>query len=373
MAFPFSRVQIGCGSLLLIPTILANPQTSSPNNNESWTSSTETLSSTAAPSRELETHIRNGNRVLDNKTLQVRGLSGSYEAYSDTESEVIQDNATTSHRIVRSYASGLSGERQLTQVSEETTTAAGAANSSTVRIISEPDSLGNLQVVERDTIESKRTAAGTVKSKYVRFAKDPAGTLVPRMQTDEEQNVQSNGEEQLTSKTSVPNLSGEWQVIEQKERTTRNQVRGRRVEEITWQPDFAGTMSEVARVLKQDAIVNGRRVETLETYSPDVIGTVRDGTLHLVNRSTTMQENSPERSVAEETIEQPAPTDVKPGDLTIMANVSHAVAPTLTGTKETITTSARNLDGNFTIVSEETRQSTQIPMQIVTSPADRPK
>ena len=63
MTIPRVRTQIVCGVLLLGAPILTNSQTSSANDNESWTASRETTSPTMAPSRELKTHIRNGNRV----------------------------------------------------------------------------------------------------------------------------------------------------------------------------------------------------------------------------------------------------------------------------------------------------------------------
>jgi hypothetical protein len=185
--------------------------------------------------------------------------------------------------------------------------------------------------------------------------------------------LQDNGELQHTSKTSVPDASGAWQVIEQKERITQNHAEGQRVEEITWRPDFEGQMSRVARVLTQDAIVNGRRVETVETYSIDAAGTARDGTLRLINRSTTTHEDAKQKSGSEETIEQPSPGIAVSGDLQVMTTISRAVIPRKSGTEASTTTRVRNLDGSFTVISEETRQSQQIPMQILMSPADRPK
>jgi|KBSMisStaDraftv2_1062788.scaffolds.fasta_scaffold00276_18 hypothetical protein len=368
---PQLGAQVGYGALLLAVSILANSQASSPTEHESWTASSETASSTMAPSRQLETHVKNENHILDTRTVQVRGPDGSYENYSDTESELIQDNASRSRFIVRRYAPGPGGERQLIQLTEETR-AAEESGGSMVRTTSEPDSLGNLQAVQRETKETKR-AAGTVKSKWVTFTKDPAGAFVPSQQTEEVQNVLGNGELRLTSKTSVPDVSGAWQVIEQRERITRKHADGQRVEETTWCPDFEGQMSRVGRVLTQDSIVNGRKVETVETYSIDAAGTARDGILRLINRSTTTHEERPEKAGSEETIEQPVPGGGISGDLKTMTTVSRAVVPKQSGTEETTTTRVRNLDGSFTVISEETRQSQQIPMQIQMSPADRPK
>ena len=110
-----------------------------------------------------------------------------------------------------------------------------------------------------------------------------------------------------------------------------------------------------------------RELKTVETYSIDAVGTVRDGKLHLVKRSTATQGNAPGKAVTEETIEQPAPTNLGPWDLKIVTKVSHVVIPKPSGTVETTTTSTRDFDGNFTIVPEETSQ------HVLMSPADQPK
>jgi hypothetical protein len=126
------------------------------NSDQSWTTSTQTLASNTNPSRTTESHTKAGNRTIDKKSVAVLNADGLYEPYFDIEKETVQENTTTTRSIARTCNPGINGEKQLTQVTEEETQHSANDNATTLRTISNPDSNGNLQIVEREVTDTKQ-------------------------------------------------------------------------------------------------------------------------------------------------------------------------------------------------------------------------
>jgi len=123
----------------------------------SWTATTESQSDNVNPTRTTESHTRTGNRTLDSQSVQRRGPDGHFEPYQDIETETVKVDATTVRTTTRAFARDANGDKILVQTTlkEEKRTSPGG-DSSVVRSISNPDSNGKLQLVQRQVEETKK-------------------------------------------------------------------------------------------------------------------------------------------------------------------------------------------------------------------------
>jgi hypothetical protein len=111
----------------------------------------------------------------------------------------------------------------------------------------------------------------------------------------------------------------------------------------------------------------------VETYSIDVPGTTRDGSLHLVERKTdTESSSSTGERATEQRVEQINPGDPG-GGLRLSVSVDGKIVPEPSGELSTVIIRARDLNGSFGIVSVDTAKADRIPtVQIQQTPAEKP-
>jgi cytoskeletal protein RodZ len=62
---------------------------------ESWTGTRETNTPNSNPSRTTDSHTKSGNRTVDKQKVDVLGPNGRYQPSSETVTETVQVNATT--------------------------------------------------------------------------------------------------------------------------------------------------------------------------------------------------------------------------------------------------------------------------------------
>ena len=341
---------------------------------QSWTGTTQTMAPNTNPTRTTESHTRSGTRTFDKKNVEVLNADGVYEPYYDVETETVQENATTTRSIARTYNPGVNGTKELSQVTEEEAQDSENGDANRVRTTSNPDSNGNLQVVEREVTDATKKDSELLNTQTTVFLIDISGTLAPTMQIHEQQKRGVNGELALVKTTSLRDANGGWQVYEVGEQTIKEDGQNRSIDERISRRDFEGNVSPVSQVVSYAAQVNGEATTTADRYSIDVPGSARDGKLHLVERGTTVQKNDPGRTTTERQIELPDPGDPQAG-LVVSMKTSNVVVSDLQETEETDTTSTRNPDGaNFSVVSVETKKTDQIPaIQVQIAPSDKPK
>jgi len=341
---------------------------------QSWTASTQTTAPNTNPTRTTESHTKSGNLTLDKKSVEVLSADGVYQPYYDVETETVQENVSTTRSIARTYNAGVNGTKELAQVTEEEAQNSANGNASSVRTTSNPDSNGNLQVVQREVTEAKMKDPESRDTQTTVYLIDISGQLAPRMRIDEQQKRGINGELKLVKTTSLRDANGGWQAYEVSERTIKEDDRNRSTEERISRRDFEGNISPVSKVVSHDAQVNGQATTTTESFSIDVPGSARDGKLHLVERGTTVQKNDPGRTTTEQQIEQPDPGDLQAG-LVVSTKTSNVVVSDVQGTDETNTISVLNPDNaNFSVVSVETKKTDQTPaIQVQIAPSDKPK
>jgi len=356
------------GVVWLAALIRLDAQNASAKPDESWTATTQSASENTSPTRTTESYSKVGNRTIHKTTTQVLGPGGDYQPYSETETEIVQENANSSRSIVRSYSAGLGGARRLVQVTEEKKQQLPSGDVRVVRTMSSPDEYENLKVVQREVADTKKSGLNSEETQSTVYATDSTGALVPTTKIRQDKKPGTNGAIETTRTTTVPDLSGKWQVSERVEATERTDGQNRTRELITLRPDSEGKMSEVSRTTSKESEANGQKSETTQSYAADLPGVVRDGSLHLVEQTKTLQKQKPGGTSTEQQIERRDPVE---GGLKVMMTTSSSVVTGRSGTEGTTTTSVRGLDGGFSIVSSEKKQSNQIPIEVQMSPADQ--
>ena len=320
--------------------------------NKSSTSSTQPqYSGSANPTRSKESHTVGGNRTVDTQVLERIGADGKYEPYLTVEKEIIRIDSNTVKTVERSYARGSDGQRQLMQVTEAEARTSSGGDVKTVRTTSNPDVNGNLQVVQKLIEEKKQTSPQVQEIRTSRFAPDSDGALRESERTDERQTRTGNTVEfQKTDR--IPDLNGNWQTREERKGTIKEDGAQRLKEESIQQPDSDGKMGIVQRTVeKQSADVGGQTKATTETYSVDLPGVPRDGSLHPVERVTTVHTAEPNgKQSTQVRVERPNPGSPNSG-MQVTSQVLDVSTSDSNGvSRQTRTIQAAGADGNLGVV-----------------------
>jgi hypothetical protein len=194
------------------------------------------------------------------------------------------------------------------------------------------------------------------------------------MKTQERHERSANDTVVSQKTTLLPDGTGNWQVSETRQATTRQEGKDRTTEERISRPDAEGKLGEISRtVSKESENAPGEKRNTVETYSVDVPGSPRDGSLHLVERTTTAQSTS---STGQQTtarqVEQADPSDPGSG-LRVSILTTDTVRPGSSGAQATQTIQLRDSNGNFDVVSVDTSKSDNIhAVQVQIAPSEKP-
>jgi hypothetical protein len=200
------------------------------------------------------------------------------------------------------------------------------------------------------------------------------GGLAPAMKVQERRPAGANSTFESKKTTLLPDGAGTWQVDEIRQTTTRQEGKSLSSEERLSRPDSDGELGEISRtVSKESETASGEKRNTVETYSLDVPGTSRDGSLHLVERATTSQRTSSTGQTTEQQVEQPDPG--APGSsLRVTRLTTDTVRPGPSGAQAMRTIQARDANGSFGTVSVDTSKSDNIHViQVQITPSDKPK
>src|SRR6266481_5858338 len=327
----------------------------------SWTATTESQSGNVNPTRTVESHTQSGNRTLDKQSLQRRGSDGQFEPYQDIEKETVQLDASSVRTITRTFGRDANGAKTLVQVTEEEKRTLPGGDSNVVRTISNPDGNGKLQLIQREIEETKKTSQDIEETKTTRMLPTANGGLAPAMKVQERRQRGANDTVESQKTTLLPDGGGNWQVSEMRQATTREEGNSRSTEERVSRPDSEGKLGEVSRtVSKESESAPGVKRNTVETYSVDVPGSARDGSLHLVERATTAQRTSSNgQQTTEQQVEQSNPGDPGSG-LRVTTLTTDTVRPGPSGAQATRTVQVRGANDSFGIVSVDTKKSDDI-------------
>ncbi|HXP16859.1 MAG TPA: hypothetical protein VN868_07130 [Terriglobales bacterium] len=356
--------------LLAAPCLWTQPQTAAPNSDKSRTATSQT-SGTNTASRTTESHNKSGDRTVDKKSVELRGVDGSYQPYLDTETETVQVNATTTRTVVRTYGRDSNGHRSLTQVTEEVAQSSTNGDGKLVRTTSNPDLNGSLQVVQREVSDTRKTGPDVQETKTTVYMPQ-GGSMTPVQQTQEVQKRSGGGNVDVKTTTLIPDGTGKWQVGEVKENTIKEEGKNRSSQERVSRPDSEGKLEEISRTAGREAEgSNQQKTNRVETYTKDIPGFTGDGKLHLNQRVTTVQKKDAAGGTTEQQVEQPNPGAPDAG-LRVTSKTIDIVRSGASGTQSTTTIQMRDDSGSFNVVSVDTRKSDQVPAQPVQiAPAEK--
>ena len=342
--------------------------------NMSWTATADLKSRSAYPTRIIERHSQNGDRTLDKRSVQIRGFGGRCENYQDIETETLQVDATTVRTSTRTFGQDANGMRALVQVTEEEKHILPGGDSNVIRVTSNPDLDGRLQPVQREIVETKRAGTNTEETNTTVMLPSVNDGLAPAFKTHELGKRAANDMVEADKTTWLPDGNGKWQLSELRQSITTQEVKDRRIEEKVFRPDAEGKLGQISRVVSQESeSTSGEQRSVVETYSIDVPGTTRDGSLHLVERKTsTGSSSSTGEQATEQKVEQTNPGDPGSG-LRVSVLVDGKMVPGPSGEQSTVTIRARDSNGNVGIVSVDTTKADRIPtVQIQQTPPQKP-
>jgi len=341
---------------------------------QSWTATTDLNSNNANPTRSTESHTQNGNRTVDTRSLQRLGSDGQFEPYQDIETETVKVNSSTVRTVTRTFGRDSDGQKTLVQVREEEKRTTPGGDSSVVRVVSNPDANGRLQTVQRDLEQTKKISNNVEETKTTTLLPGINGDLAPAMQVQERRQRGANGTLESQRTTSLPDVSGDWQVSETRHATTKQEGNTHSTEESVSRLDPDGKLSEVSRTVTKESDGPGEKSASTQVYSVDVPGSGRDGSLHLVNRSTTTQHTtSTGQQTTQSQVEQPDPGDPGAG-LRVTLRTTDTVRPASSGAQATQTIQALDPNGNLTVVSVDTTKSDNIGVvKVQIAPSEKQK
>jgi hypothetical protein len=346
---------------------------------KSWTTTidlkSDSLLPTRIPERIIESHSQTGNRTLDKRSVEIRGTDGHFEPYQEIEEETLVVDASTMKTTTRTFAQDVNGRRSLLQVTEEEKHVLQGDESSVVRVTSNPDVNGRLQPVQREIVDTKGIGKDLEETNTTVMLTNVNGGLAPAFKTHELRERVADDTIKTEKTTSLPDVNGNWQLSEIRKSITTQEAEGRRVEETVFQPDAEGKLIQISRVVSRESdSASGEKHSSVDTYSIDVPGTTRDGSLHLVERKTNTQRSSSTGGrAAEQKVEQINPGDPNAG-LRVSVLVDSRMVPGPSGEQSTVTIRARDSNDSFGIVSVDTTQSDRIPsIQVQPTPSEPPK
>jgi hypothetical protein len=340
-----------------------------------WTATTESLDSAAgSPTRTVASHTQNGNRTVDKQSVEVL-RSGRFEPYQDIESESVQVNDTTVRKVVRTFTRDADGQRILFQVTEEERQTLSGGGVKVVRSTSNPDANGRPQVVQREVQNTKKISPTVEETATTVFLPSINGDLAPAMLVQERQEHISDHTVQFRKSTLLPDGAGNWQVEEVRKGTITEDGKNRTSEERVSRRDPEGRLVEVSRTAGKDLQgASGEKRSTVEDYSTEVPGSASDGSLHLVQRVTTVRNDRPNGGQStRQQVEQLNAGDLG-ASLQVTIESTDAKNPVAFGTQETRTIQVRDANGNLNAISVDMTKSDRTPtVQVQIAPSEKPK
>ena len=351
---------------------LLRAQTS--DSNTSWTTTTESENSENVGFVRISTsHTQNGNRSLDTQSLQRLDSNGNFSPYQDVEKETVNVDASTVRTTTRTFVRNADGAKALFQVSDEEKHTSPDGGSKVVRTTSNAGTNGDLQLVQRDVQETRKTGTDTLETKTVTYLPGIDG-FAAAMETDELQNRLGAHALEVQKTTLLSDGAGGWQIGEVRKSIVTEKDQSFTSEEHISRRDSDGKLMEISRTVRTESQTGpGQKQETQNTYSIETPGVAPDGKLHLVQRVTTAQQTSSNgEQTTRKQIEQPNPGDFSAG-LQVTTSTTNTVIPGSSGAQATLQISARDANGNLDTVSVDTTRASNVgAVQVQIGPVHKP-
>ena len=196
------------------------------------------------------------------------GTDGHYQPDSDTETETIHVDDSTTRTVVRTYRWDGNGQRQLSQITEEDARTAASGDKQVTRTTSNSDANGRLQIVQREVADTTKSSPDTEETKTTLSRADGNGGFDTLRQTHEVAKHNPDNSVAVKKTMLIPDGNGSWQVGEVKEQTVKVDGKNRTTDERVARPDVNGNLSEVSRTSGQETETStGEKSSTVDTLS----------------------------------------------------------------------------------------------------------
>ena len=334
-----------------------------PQNNcdESWTAATMASMENANPWRTTQRHTNSGSRTVDIQRVEVLGPDGQFQPYTETETERVRVDDTTTHITVRTYRWYGNGGRTLAWVTEEEARSTATGSRQSVATTSSLDVNGNLQIVKREVTDTKTTSPKTRETETKLYLSDNDGGLTLAKQTQEVQNRRDDHTIKVIKKTLLPDGNGNWKLNELTEKTVQGNDKDRTTEERVSRPDIEGRLSEISDAVREETEnVGGERSSTVTEYSQQIPGSTDDGRMHWTQRVRTVQKENSEGVIIEQQVEQSNPGNPSDGPQ-VTSKTRYTVQYGSLGSEEKKSIQVPDGNGTFRFFYVETRKSDQVP------------
>jgi hypothetical protein len=336
--------------------------TSNDDSSQSWTATTQQqLPSNLNPIRTSETHTQTGGRILDNQSIQALGTDGHYSPYLDVQKETVKVDANTVRTVERSFGRDSDGRKTLVQVTEEEKRSLPGGEVKVTRSTSDPDANGTLRVVQREVQDARQISPTVTETKSTVLTPSSNGGLTASMQSTERETKTSDHKVEFRKSTLLPDSNGNWQVSEVREGTIKDDGKNRTKDESVLRPGTDGNLSVVARTVSTELQnAAGEKRSTTETYASDPASPA-DG-LRLQQRVITVDRKGDDGlQSTDKRIEQRNPGQPSDG-LRVTEQAIDIVRPGAGGTtRETQTVRSLDSNGDFGVVSVDTRKQENAP------------
>lgn len=344
------------------------------NTNETETTTTQTSQDNVNPSRVTESQSKSNHQTVDKRTVEVLGPDGRYRPDSDTETETVRVDDTTTRTVVRTYNWDSNGQRKLAEATEEETRTTPSGDTHTVRTTSNSDLDGRLRVALREVEDTRKISPDAQETKTTVYAGDGDGGFTTAQQADELQHRNADRSVEVKTTTLRPDGNGGLLVSEVSEKTIKEEDKTRTTEERISRPDLNGKLSEIARTVGEETETpTGESHNTVDTYSVDTPGVSRDGSLRLSKRVITVQKKDPDGQTTEQQVEK---SDIgNPSDgLQLGARTKYIVRYSYSGTQQKETTQAPDGNGTLKVITVETKKTDEArPAQAPAAPSNNPQ
>jgi len=350
-------------TLFVAAAVSVQAQDTQKSGDESWTKTTEKAEQNITPSRTTESHTKSGSRTVDKQRVEVMGTNGSYQPFSETETETIQVDAANTRTVVRTYQWNGNGQRILAQVTEENSRTTANGDLRQERKTSSADINGNFRVTQREVADTRKVGSGTEETKSSVYRADSYGGFTKVGETQELKTHGADDSVQVKKTTLLPDGNGGFKVSGVTEKTIKDDGKSRTTEERVSTPDLEGRLQEGSRtVAKETETASGEKKSVVETY---------DGAAQLNQRVTRTQRKDASGEFIEEKIEGANLGNPSDGPK-VTGRTKYVVKYAGPGTQQTKTVEIRDANGNYKVVSSATQTSTE-PAASQNAPAPKPK
>ena len=146
---------------------------------------------------------------------------------------------------MRTYTWDANGQRKLAKVTEEEARTSASGDVQAGRTTSSSDLNGNLQVVQREVADTRKTSPDAQETKTTVYLADGNGGFTTSRQTQELQKRSADQKVELKKTTLLPDGNGNWEVGEVTKKSIKEDGKKRITEEQVSRPDSEGRLSAV--------------------------------------------------------------------------------------------------------------------------------